>query len=258
MKCSEKAPVRRLNTKTLFNARDLGGYPTADGKVTKYKVFVRSEVPHGVSQEDIQYLLDYGVAATADFRGSWEISKQPSDLAELLPYYHRPIFDDAGPPDIDFEKIAKMTILDQYMDMVETGKAWAKKMMELAASQKGILLYHCAIGKDRTGIMSCLLLSIAGVSREDIAADYCISAVLLGPVMKNAFQNNDDPNGPFGKDKPMPKIENSEFNSSPATAMLDLLDYFDKKYGGVMGYLREIGVTDDTIARIREKFLEDA
>lgn len=258
MKQASRAPARRLNLKGLYNARDLGGYHAMDGKVTKFGVFVRCEVPHGLPEEDIQYLRDYGVTATVDFRGGFEIEKQKSDLADVFTYYHRSAFDMGPPPDFDKIDFTKISMLDQYKDMVETGKEWIKGVLELAANEEGVLLYHCAAGKDRTGVMSCMLLSVAGVSREDIAADYCISEVLLRPVTERVFQNPPSGDSPFGKDKPMPKMDMSEMNKTPASTMLGLLDYIDEKYGSVMGYLADIGVTDETIAKIRDKFLVDA
>lgn len=243
-------PTRRLNLKALYNARELGGYPTADGKVTKFKVFIRSELPQDLPEEDIEYLRNYGVTASVDFRGSYELKEKASSLSTVLPYYHCPISDDTEPPDLAALLGRHKTMIDQYKEMVEEGKAWAKKVLELAAEERGILLFHCAGGKDRTGVFSCLLLSIAGVSREDIAADYSITEVVLPPAKHHA-----PPPEVLAKLGPMPDM--GDFAGSPASTMLGLLDYFDERYGGVMGYLREIGVMDETIARIREKFLED-
>ena len=257
MERMKAVPTRRLNLKNMFNARDLGGYPTADGKVTKFKVFVRSELPQDLPEEDIQYLKNYGITATVDFRGSFELLEQQSALAEVFPYYHRPVSDSTEPPDLTALFSNTKSMIDMYRDMVEEGKAWAKDVLEMAAAEQGVFLFHCHGGKDRTGVMSCLLLSIAGVSREDIIADYSITEILLPekehrdlpPEVMAKFH----PEG--GPPKPMPGM--GDFSGSPASTMRGLLDYLDERYGGVMGYLREIGVAEETIARIREKFLED-
>ena len=261
-------PTRRLNLKNMYNARDLGGYPAGDGKVTRFGVFVRSEAPFELPEEDIRYLLSYGISATADFRSTMEAKKKESSLAAVLPYYLRPVYDDSTPP--DFSKMAHFPprLIDQYTDIAETGKDWARDMMELAASEPGGLLFHCSAGKDRTGIMSCYLLSAAGVSREDIIADYCISEVLLAPVKSRIF-----PGKPADAEFSVPGIppekmddfalalskgDPGEFETSPASVMQTLLDYLDERYGGVLQYLRDAGVKEETILRIREKFLEDA
>ena len=241
--------------KKLYNARDLGGYPAMGGKITKFGVFVRSELPCELPEEDIQYLKNYGITASVDFRGTWELSQKKSALVSAFPYYHRPLFDDVDPPDI--EKILSMytTVDDQYKDMVETGRSWAKEVLEMAADNQGGFLFHCTGGKDRTGIIACLLLSIAGVSREDIVADYCISEVLLAPSRKKPAPSDRPMNPlPFMAEQ-MPDM--SDFEGSPPKTMQALLDYLDDRYGGVMGYLKDIGVTEKTISKIRDKFLED-
>ena len=244
-------PLRRLNLRKLYNTRDLGGYPTRNGKVTKFGVFIRSALPTGLPEEDIQYLKDYGITASVDFRGAFELTKQQSSLTDVFPYYRYPVSEDDTPP--DFTKIMSMefNMVEDYKDMVERGKDWVRNVLELAAAEKGGLLFHCAGGKDRTGIMSCLLLSIAGVSREDIAADYHLTEVYQLPEKDNPFPPDLDlPDG-------MQFPDFSELAKTPASTMLALLDYFDTRYGGVMGYLQACGVAEDTIVQIRSKFLED-
>lgn len=237
--------TRRLKLKTMFNARDLGGYPTKDGKVTKFNVFIRSEFPAELPEEDIQYLKDYGITASIDFRSIWEVEEEPSSLTDVFSFYHRPVNDSPKPPDLRIIMSRPMgaSMTPHYQKMVDEGAAWVKGVLELAAAEKGGLLYHCAGGKDRTGIMSCILLSIAGVSREDIAADYCLTEVYAKPRKKMV-----PPEG-------MPPEAKNDFAKAPASTMLELLDHFDARYGGVMGYLSQIGVKDETIAQIREKFL---
>lgn len=73
-------PTRRLVTKGLYNARDLGGFPTRDGGTTRFGVFVRSEAPVGLPAEDIDYLRAYGITASMDFRSRGEMEARPSDL----------------------------------------------------------------------------------------------------------------------------------------------------------------------------------
>ena len=243
-------PLRRLNLKKLYNTRDLGGYPTEDGKVTRFGVFIRSELPTELPEEDIRYLINYGLIASIDFRGSYELNKQQSALADVIPYYHCPLSGDDTPPDI--KEILNTDIVEHYKDMVEQGKdGWTRTVLDLAAKENGTLLMHCAGGKDRTGIMSCLLLSIAGVSREDIAADYHLTEAYQPPAKERPFPPASElPDG-------MKLLDMSELGKTPASTILALLDYLDERYGGVMGYLQACGVTEETVVRIREKFLEN-
>ena len=130
-------------------------------------------------------------------------------------------------------------------------------VLNIAAQCPGALLYHCTTGKDRTGLMTCYLLSIAGVERADIAADYCVSQIFLEPVYEKIRSGKmhlgpamDDP------DKKRPPMDENFFQT-PATAMLTLIDELTARYGGVVEYLKTIGVTEETMQAIREKFVEE-
>ena len=232
--------------------------PTQDGKVTRFGVFVRSEAPVGLCQEDIRYLKDYGVAASMDFRSTGEMKARPSDLRQVMPYYPRPLFNEAAiigerkPP-----VRQNMSWGEHYIEMAEESRRWAVDVLNIAAQCPGVLLYHCTTGKDRTGLMTCYLLSIAGVPRADIAADYCVSQVFMEPVYEK-IRNGTMHLGPALDDteEKCPPVDESFFQT-PATAMLTLIDDLTARYGGVVEYLRTIGVTEETMQKIREKFVEE-
>ena len=251
-------PTRRLMTRGLYNARDLGGIPTKDGRVTRFGVFVRSEAPVGLPQGDIQYLKDYGVAASMDFRSTGEMEARPSDLRTVMPYYPRPLFNEAA---IIGEKKhpvhQNMSWGEHYIEMAEESRQWAVDVLNIAAQCPGALLYHCTTGKDRTGLMSCYLLSIAGAERADIAADYSVSQIFLEPVYEK-IRNGAMRLGPAldGPEEKRPPMDESFFQT-PAAAMLTLIDDLTARYGSVVEYLRTIGVTEETMQQIREKFVEN-
>ena len=253
-------PTRRLMTKGLYNARDLGGFPTGSGKTTRFGVFVRSEAPVDLPEEDIAYLRDYGVTASMDFRGSGEAQARPSDLREIIPYYHRPLFNEAAMAGGSAHPPKHIGWGEQYIEMAEGCRDWAKDVLTIAAENQGILLYHCTTGKDRTGLMTCYLLSIAGVGRADIAADYCVSQVFLEPVyekMRSGKMRLGPPPGAGAGEKqpPMPQMDQSFFET-PASAMLTLIDYLTERYGGVVEYLRAIGVEEAVLEALRNKLVE--
>ena len=253
-------PTRRLLTKGLYNARDLGGFPTRDGRVTKFGVFVRSEAPAELAQGDVEYLKRYGVTASMDFRGTGEAAARPSHLQSIMPYYHRPLFNEAAMAGVKPQMPKHVGWGEQYISMAEESRQWAIDVLTIAAKNPGALLYHCTTGKDRTGLMTCYLLSIAGVERADIAADYCVSQLFLEPVyekMRSGKMMMGPPPSQEGDEAmpPMPKMDNSFFET-PAAAMLTLIDYLTERYGGVVEYLETIGVPRQVMNAIREKFTQ--
>jgi protein-tyrosine phosphatase len=181
---------RRLPLGGLYNARDLGGYPTRDGGMTKYGVFIRSEAPRDLPESDLLFLRAYGVKASVDFRGDKEVSRQPSCLDGVagMDYFRSPTFNEQvafgtrdkgkkGPPVSSFVDWGQ-----KYAEMADDCRDWVREVFGILDSIDGGVLFHCTTGKDRTGVVSALLLGLAGVPEDDIVADYCISEVYLTPV----------------------------------------------------------------------------
>lgn len=237
--------ARRLSVSGLCNARDLGGYPTQDGGVTRFGVFVRSEAPCNLPAGAIDALRAYGVGAAADLRGLSEIDLRPSDLRDAMPYYKCPLAGDAE----SFVLTEQICWSQVYIRRAEGNREWARHVLELAAAQEDCFLFHCTTGKDRTGMIACFLLAIAGVSREDIAADYCLSEVYLQPVFA-AMRS-----GQVQVRKAGGGYDDSVFHT-PFTAMAEFQDYLIETYGSVMEYLRTARVSESVIAAIREKFVQ--
>lgn len=248
-------PTRRLMTQQLYNARDLGGFPTQDGKVTRFSVFVRSEAPVGLSQADLCYIQNYGITASLDFRGTGEITARPSDLQPLMPYYHKPLFHEAAMAPTAPKPLELKDWGTEYITMAEDARQWALDVLTIAAENPGGLLYHCTTGKDRTGLMTCYLLSIAGVDTRDIVADYAVSQIYLEPVYQR-IRSGTLQLGPVSTGQEI-KLDPAFFQTPPH-AMMTLIGYLTKKYGGVVPYLRSIGISDALMEKIRGKFLEDA
>ena len=264
-------PTRRLMTTALYNARDLGGFPTRDGKTTKFGVFVRSEAPCELPDSDIAYLLDYGVTASIDLRSTGEAQSRPNELQGHMAFYHKPLFNEAamgkgpgepppGGPGGPGGAPGFPAWGETYKQMVEEARDWAKEVLTIAAENEGAVLYHCTTGKDRTGVMTCYLLSIAGVSREDIAADYCVSQVYLEPVFEKMRsgnmkmgplpENTDGAHeGPGG-----PRMDDGFFQT-PASAMLTLIDYLTERYGGDESKKDKHEADPDYLRRCREAAL---
>jgi protein-tyrosine phosphatase len=246
---------RRLPLDGLYNARDLGGYPTKYGNITKYGQFIRSEAPKELSASDLKFLQDYGITAALDFRGVNEVRRFPSMLDGLdwVDYHWCPMFNAQVSQAAVAEdtRAQKVTAFVQwgtmYVSLLEEHKNWTKETLEIIASHDGGILYNCTTGKDRTGLMSALLLGIAGVSDADITADYCVSQIYLRPVYEQVgpYMPCVRPDGQINYDDPF-------FLTAPEN-MAYLLNYINGTYGGMAEYVRACGVADGVITALRTR-----
>ncbi len=163
--------TRTLHVDGLRNARDLGGLPLLRGGATPFGVFVRSESLDLVPEAGWARLQDHGVRSIVDLRRPDEREAGPAAppdgvelvLVELLdPEFERTHYDDglAGTPLHHAELLA------------EAPSRTLRALAEVATARPGTVLVHCVGGRDRTGLISALLLAAGGVDPDAIVQDY--------------------------------------------------------------------------------------
>jgi protein-tyrosine phosphatase len=241
-----KHPRRGLAINTADNVRDLGGYATNDGKTTQWARFVRSGDMVRLSEEDQATLIAYGITTVIDLRMEKEIVVEPNVFANSTAVTFRnhdfwgTRFDDYRALRKDVSHTHKLA--DLYCSGLEkSGFIMADIMATFAESDDVGFAFHCRSGKDRTGLVAALLLSIAGVPRSTICSDFALSAEYLG----------------HGKPSEEDRKKPGAYLSGCSTETMALtLGFLDEKFGGVEGYLGKQGVSDADIARIRGKLLE--
>ena len=240
--------MKRLPVEGLSNCRDLGGF-AARGGVTRYGVFLRSEAPCHVTEAGAAWLRRYGLTTTFDLRGTDEIAWRPSALEHAFTY--RPISLTGGAETFEKKNLpeGEFSWDKVYIRRAKEHADWIREAVTACAEADGAVLYHCTTGKDRTGILSCCLLGAVGVSREDIAADYCVSQVYLQEIFDGMRSGT-----LTIREKPS-HYEEYVFQT-PFTAMLKFYDFFTENYGGVRAYLLRHGVTEQTLRKLEEKFVE--
>jgi len=240
--------TRRLAVEGLSNCRDLGGFACRGG-VTRFGVFLRSEAPCGLTAQAIEALKAYGLKETFDLRSEAEALWRPSSLADTFAYRSIPLsggaetFDKKNLPQGEFswDKV--------YINRAMQHRDWFRDAFTACALSDGMVMFHCTTGKDRTGILACCLLGAVGVSREDIAADYCLSQVYLQDMF--AAMRDGSLTIREGPSNFKPYVF-----QTPFTAMMKFYDFLTETYGSVTGYLKDIGVTDETLTALEEKFIQ--
>lgn len=232
-----------------LNVRDLGGHATEDGGETVFGAVVRADSIRRLSDEGWGALVDYGVRRVVDLRQHSELEADPP--RELpVEVVHVPLF---GSPDPTEEYWAEMDALADasggvaagkaaiYLDHLERFGAYVRDAIEaVARAPEGAVLVHCQVGKDRTGLVTALLLRLAHVPREEIAADYAISEEHLRPLSEPYVAAAEDE---------AQRAFRVRMTRTPAEAMSRVLATLDERYGGVPGYLRAVGLADRDIAR---------
>ncbi|MFG2912809.1 tyrosine-protein phosphatase [Kitasatospora sp. NPDC048298] len=226
-----------------LNVRDLGGLPTAAGRLTARGAMVRADNLDRLTAEGWDALLDHGVRTVVDLRNTEEY-KPLLPLPEDVELVRVPLDELAGPAwweahgRLDGTPLA----LRPYLD--HCPHAAAALVSVIAGARPGGVVVHCGAGRDRTGLATLLLLSLAGVDRAAITEDYLMS----GPNIRPLY-------GMLGLPDPYRRIDAvlAEAGTTAEAALAAALDGFDP-----VGYLLAAGVTPERIAAVRERLLPAA
>lgn len=245
MKKSEQYWVR-LPLQMAYNVRELGGLPVKNGKQTAWHRFLRADDISQLTEQDIGFLLDYGVSTVIDLRSEAEAGQKPDKLNQeygvdhhFIPFIDKDISPEGG---LDFFD-AFGGIGDMYIDFLLNCRVVRELFETIATAKPGCVLYHCAGGKDRTGILSLLLLMLAGVDQQDCQINYIQSFLNLtrDPLFKE--------NAASIPDRYMHFLESRLEYIQPA------YQYVAGFKGGVEGYLIHCGLRDEQLALVKERLL---
>jgi protein-tyrosine phosphatase len=229
--------TRRIEWEGCLNVRDLGGVALADGGETPRGVLFRGDSVSKLTAGGWRALEERGVTRIVDLRWREERAADP-------------------PRDVDVE-VVHVSVLGAYDEGVDDGveeflpgndaagyraqayASWLERYRPLfvdavraIADARGPVLFHCAGGKDRTGLVAALLLRLAGAPPAEVAADYALSERYL-------LRGDEDERERFAR-------------ATPAEAMARTLEHLDRTYGSAEEYLRGGGLDDARIARLKE------
>ena len=245
---------REIDLEGCLNFRDLGGYPTREGRKRAWRRVYRSDGLHHLTAGDVARLRDeLRVSDLIDLRSSAELQLDGRGPLEREPmaFHHLPLFDGERPSTFGPEeqrRIDAMKLSDRYWGLAEMAKQAIAGVVRVIAESEGGAVYHCAAGKDRTGVISAIVLSAVGVADELIVADYALSQQNLDAIIERL-------NASAGYKEMFEALPPDTLHAEPET-MAELLARFDTGYGGVAGYLESAGVGGDVIERLRANVLE--
>ena len=254
---------RLVQLEGAMNFRDLGGYQGLDGRTVRWGCVFRSDALHELTKGDIETVRALGLRAIYDLRRSVERQRQPTVIPE--DHGHRTVHlsvgddpDDANQPDMidlilagELKEADDAFMTEVYISMVTEGAPAFGRLLTHLTDDDGLpALFHCAAGKDRTGLAAAFLLSVLGVDEDVILDDYELSTQFRSEKRIAALRPQLEAAG-IDIEKVRP------FLSARRPVMEATLHFINEEYGGVEPYLRgPAHMSAATIATLRDRLLE--
>lgn len=249
---SERA---RLARDGIFNLRDLGGTPLTDGKVVRPRRVLRADALHR-ARASAEVLRGLGVVRVLDLRDEVERDEEGVLDADGVEVLHHPVID----PRFEWahEEVSEPggLLAHRYQEILTAfGPRFATSLTSIAevvdTGRPGVVAYHCAVGKDRTGLLTALLLGLLGADDDAIVADYARSSA-AAPVQVSWLWAFGHPAGSATDED----LHLGLWSARPET-MRVTLRWLGEEFGGVGGYVEQTGIADGVVDSLRAALVAD-
>lgn len=252
---------RWLTLEGAHNVRDLGGLTTASDRTTRSGVLLRSDALDRLTDADVATLVEvFGLRHVVDLRSSSERTERgrgPLGTVGTLRYTEVEVIP-VG--DLDRRRAARESafargedpariMADGYVELLEIGAPAFRVAAEAIAETDGApALFHCAAGKDRTGVLAAVILGLLDVDAEVIAQDYHLSASAMDSLVSWIEAE-------FPEARSAMNAQPRQYLEAPIEAMAGFLDEVDRRYGSMEGLVDALGVSAATVSAIRDQLL---
>ncbi len=251
------------------NVRDLGGLPTTDGHQTAGAQLLRADDLQDLSPSDVARLVrDIGVTTVVDLRSSNELKSEgpaPLDAVAGVRHAHHPVLPELGSntdmiadalltkpeltkADRDKSRYPRDPVCGHYLGYLEDRPDQVVAALRSIAHSEGAALVHCAAGKDRTGVVVALALTVAGVTPQAVVADYAVTAerteAIVARLLASPTYARDIGSKPADSHRPRPET------------MVAFLEQMDSRYGGVVRWLTDHSFDAEDMKLLRAKLLD--
>ncbi|WP_053075101.1 tyrosine-protein phosphatase [Ornithinibacillus californiensis] len=256
-----KQLLSEMNLEGSFNFRELGGYETTEGRKVKRGMLFRSGNLSMITKADIDVLKKLEIKNICDLRDQDEVTKHPDPEIDGVSWNHVSLINDdhavRQPGDLSSFESKLMNskpgemLMNLNRQMVANTDGFRKVFQVLLDNPGKPMLFHCMAGKDRTGVVAALLLSLLGVTREVIEKDYLATNEAAEEIEAGFEQIG----------YTIPDFIDQEIVDALYEARIEYIGEFfnqiDKEYGSVESYLvNGIGLSEEELVLLREHYLE--
>jgi protein tyrosine/serine phosphatase len=266
---------RWIEIEGVANMRDVGGLPTTDGGRTAWRRLIRSDNLQDLSPEAVDHLVEsLGVRDIVDLRSETELhllGDGPLRVLETLQHHHHSLLPDRAFADRAPDRVTDRSAptdsglgspwkkydgrrdaefwAEHYLGYLSERPDSVSAALDVISRTEGATIVHCAAGKDRTGTVVAMALSVAGVPDDVIVEDYVLSdqritrildRLATHPVYGEALKSQ-----PVDDQRPKP------------ASMEAILTSVRDGFGGADGWLRAQGWTEDDVARLHRRLRDE-
>jgi protein-tyrosine phosphatase len=245
-------PARHVELEGCCNFRDLGGYPAAQGRRTRWRTLFRADGLSTLSEADFAVLSALGIRNVVDLRTSLEVEARgrfPDH--EAISYHHLPLTDTLpGAEDVpawdDSSFVAR-----RYASYLDGDAPSVGVVLRLLADQANLpAVFHCSVGKDRTGVLAAIVLGFLGVPDDVIVDDYALSARAMSQILERLRAEYPDSEEVVARFAPV-------ILSVEPESMAGFLSEVRARHGSWDDMARQLGL-EDTVQQLRHTLLEPA
>lgn len=253
---------RALHFATAPNFRDIGGYRTKDGRWVRQGIAYRSDQLDRLSDDDLQGIAALRPAVVADLRTATERTREPDRLPGGTRHLVLDVAADSteslgGDMRLAMARIASgegqallVAANREFVTLPSARRSYAALVRQMIGPQDGPVIFHCTAGKDRTGWATAIVLTLLGVPRDVVMADYLQSNSMLAAKNRASMAALKASGSPLD-----PAFLEPVLTVRPAYIEA-AFDEADRAFGSFDGYVRSgLGLDDSEIALLKRRFL---
>ena len=248
-------PRRLVRLDAVHNFRDMGGYPTFDGHCTRWRRLFRADGLYRLTGADLEVVRLLGLNTVIDLRTHAELEERGTfPVAEHpVAFHHVPVIDSTWNVNAATHVTGATDAADflehAYLSMLDEGELrLAEALTTLCAPGALPAVFHCAAGKDRTGMLAMMILGCLDVLPEYIVADYALTAAGMERMREWSLREYPELHarimaGPI------------VFSAAVPEAMQRMIRHVSDGYGSIREFALAVGVPSSAIAHLRSELL---